>query len=101
MTAAELETTIDEAWEQRDSISPDTGGKVRDAIENALNALDTLEGDVEEIPAEGSLAPDSYEIAPGTQVGAVLTCARRGQVRVVDGHQVAERVRGALLVGRP
>ncbi|WP_334064379.1 endolytic transglycosylase MltG [Limimaricola cinnabarinus] len=41
-------------------------------VTQALNALDTLDGDVEEIPAEGSLAPDSYEITPGTQVAQVL-----------------------------
>ena len=41
-------------------------------VMTALNAFDTLEDDVTEIPAEGSLAPDSYEISPGTQVAAVL-----------------------------
>ena len=52
-------------------------------VVNALNALDTLEGDVEEIPAEGSLAPDSYEIAPGTQVGAVLDRMAAAQAAIL------------------
>ena len=37
-----------------------------------LNGLDVLEGDVTEVPPEGSLAPDSYEVAPGTLVADVL-----------------------------
>lgn len=41
-------------------------------IVEGLKALDVLEGNVTEIPAEGRLAPDSYEVSPGTQRGAVL-----------------------------
>ncbi|MGR3591668.1 UPF0755 protein [Limimaricola soesokkakensis] len=52
-------------------------------VVQALNALDTLEGDVEEIPAEGSLAPDSYEIAPGTQVEAVLDRMEAAQAAIL------------------
>ena len=40
MTAAELEDPINAAWEQRESISIDTTGEIRDAIEEALGALD-------------------------------------------------------------
>ena len=40
MTAAELEAPINQAWEQRDSISTDTKGEFRDAIETALERLD-------------------------------------------------------------
>ena len=40
MTAAELETPINEAWEQRESISTTTTGAMRDAIESVLDALD-------------------------------------------------------------
>ncbi|MGR3630568.1 MAG: endolytic transglycosylase MltG [Limimaricola soesokkakensis] len=52
-------------------------------VVQALNALDTLEGDVEEIPGEGSLAPDSYEIAPGTQVEAVLDRMEAAQAAIL------------------
>ncbi|SDE19555.1 endolytic transglycosylase MltG [Limimaricola pyoseonensis] len=52
-------------------------------VVQALNAIDTLEGDVEEVPAEGSLAPDSYEIAPGTQVEAVLARMQAAQERIL------------------
>ena len=41
MSSSELQATIDQAWEDRDSISPDTTGVVRDAIEAALDGLDS------------------------------------------------------------
>ncbi|TNF20608.1 MAG: endolytic transglycosylase MltG [Rhodobacteraceae bacterium] len=37
-----------------------------------LKALDVLEGEVAELPAEGSLAPDSYEVRAGSDLAAVL-----------------------------
>ncbi len=37
----QLETAIEAAWENRDSISPATTGEVREAIEDTLNALDS------------------------------------------------------------
>jgi 2,3,4,5-tetrahydropyridine-2-carboxylate N-succinyltransferase len=41
MATQDLQTVIDDAWENRDSVSPDTKGAVRDAIEATLDALDT------------------------------------------------------------
>lgn len=41
-------------------------------IVEGLKALDVLEGNVTEVPDEGMLAPDSYEVSPGTQRGAIL-----------------------------
>lgn len=41
MSNAALETTINAAWEARDSISTATRGEVRDAIEATLTALDS------------------------------------------------------------
>ena len=38
-----LESTIDQAWENRDQISPETKGEERDAIEHALSLLDSGE----------------------------------------------------------
>ncbi|MEM9129612.1 MAG: 2,3,4,5-tetrahydropyridine-2,6-dicarboxylate N-succinyltransferase, partial [Pseudomonadota bacterium] len=40
MTIAQLETALEAAWEARDTISPDTKGEMREAIEDTLNALD-------------------------------------------------------------
>jgi 2,3,4,5-tetrahydropyridine-2-carboxylate N-succinyltransferase len=41
MTPADLQPVIDTAWEERDGISPATGGAVREAVEEALAALDS------------------------------------------------------------
>src|SRR5260370_27261806 len=41
MNNAQLEATIDAAWEARDTINPATTGAVRDAVEAALAALDS------------------------------------------------------------
>jgi len=37
-----------------------------------LKALDVLEGDVAELPEEGSLAPDSYEVRVGSDLATVI-----------------------------
>ncbi len=41
-------------------------------VVNALREMDILRGDVEEIPPEGALAPDSYEVRPGDGRDSVL-----------------------------
>ena len=41
MSNADLERAIEAAWEVRDTITPATGGKSRQAIEDTLNALDS------------------------------------------------------------
>jgi 2,3,4,5-tetrahydropyridine-2-carboxylate N-succinyltransferase len=41
MTTADLEKTIDAAWEARDTVTPSTRGAVRDGIEGALELLDS------------------------------------------------------------
>ena len=50
---AALESTIEAAWEARDTITPATTGAVRDAIEATLDALDTGALRVAERGAEG------------------------------------------------
>ena len=40
MSFADLARTVDAAWEARDTITPATGGPVRQAVETALDALD-------------------------------------------------------------
>lgn len=42
-------------------------------VVNALNSIDVLEGEVPAVPAEGMLAPDSYEVSPGDARSAVLS----------------------------
>jgi len=41
MNDSELQSAIDRAWETRENLSPSTGGAVRDAVNAALEALDS------------------------------------------------------------
>lgn len=41
-------------------------------IAESLNALDVLDGEVAEVPAEGTLAPDSYEFRPGDDPNVII-----------------------------
>src|SRR5262245_24928032 len=41
MTNAELQKLIDEAWERRERLTPASHGPERDAVEEALNGLDS------------------------------------------------------------
>lgn len=52
-------------------------------IVQELNQIDILEGQIEEIPAEGSLAPDSYEITPGSRRAEVLSRMSSAQERIL------------------
>lgn len=53
MNTSSLETTVNNAWEQRDSIDVNTKGEMRDAVDAALEALDKGEQRVAEKRAEG------------------------------------------------
>lgn len=48
-------------------------------VVNALTAVDVLTGEVKEIPAEGSLAPDSYEVRDGDSRASVIARMRDAQ----------------------
>lgn len=52
-------------------------------VVDALSRLDVLTGDVAEVPAEGSLAPDSYEVTPGEDRTALLARMRTAQDRIL------------------
>lgn len=53
MSTSDLQTTIDAAWDARDEITVGTKGEVRDAVEAALNLMDTGKARVAEKTAEG------------------------------------------------
>jgi 2,3,4,5-tetrahydropyridine-2,6-dicarboxylate N-succinyltransferase len=53
MTDAELARTVEAAWEERDKIAPATEGRWRDAVEAALDALDSGRLRVAEKSASG------------------------------------------------
>jgi len=54
MSDAQLEAAIESAWEIRDTISSATAGETREAIEDALNALDSGSLRVAERQADGN-----------------------------------------------
>ena len=49
----------------------------------ALEAAEFLEGDVGPVPSEGSLAPDSYEVEPGTARADVLARMQERQEAIL------------------
>ena len=53
MSFEDLKNTIDDAFEARDSVSPDTKGAVRDAVADALNLLDAGKARVAEKATDG------------------------------------------------
>ncbi len=53
MSIADLEKTIDDAFDARDGINTSTTGAVRDAVEEALNLLDSGKARVAEKSADG------------------------------------------------
>ena len=52
-------------------------------VVETLRVLEMLEGDVAEIPAEGMLAPDSYDIAPGAQRADILAQMQEKQILLI------------------
>jgi len=54
MSNAQLETAIEAAWEDRDRITPETGGETRAAIETTLQTLDSGKLRVAERGEEGT-----------------------------------------------
>ncbi|XDA96566.1 endolytic transglycosylase MltG [Sulfitobacter sp. LCG007] len=48
-------------------------------VVESLKAIDVLEGEIEGIPAEGSLAPDSYEVRPGDDRSELIAKMKSGQ----------------------
>lgn len=52
-------------------------------IVNELNQIDVLEGEVAELPPEGSLAPDSYEISPGDARADLIARMTQAQERIL------------------
>lgn len=54
-------------------------------IVNALNSVDVLNGEISGIPAEGSLAPDSYEVSKGDDRAAVIA-----RMEALQADRVAE-----------
>ncbi|NNK16688.1 MAG: endolytic transglycosylase MltG, partial [Sulfitobacter sp.] len=52
-------------------------------VVESLKAMDVLEGNAGDVPPEGALAPDSYEVRPGDDRAAVIARMREAQERLV------------------
>ncbi|MDA9361953.1 endolytic transglycosylase MltG [Ascidiaceihabitans sp.] len=50
-------------------------------VVNSLKSIDVLKGEVAEVPAEGTLGPDSYEVKPGDERAGLLARMQDQQAR--------------------
>jgi UPF0755 protein len=50
----------------------------------ALNALDFMDGSVDDVPPEGMLAPNSYQVLPGDSVAELLADMQAAQQRILQ-----------------
>jgi len=60
-------------------------------VVESLRTLDLLSGSVEEIPPEGSLAPDSYEVRPGDDKAALIAEMQERQTAILEDLWAARR----------
>jgi 2,3,4,5-tetrahydropyridine-2-carboxylate N-succinyltransferase len=79
MSAADLAQTIDAAFEARATINPETAGPVRDAVETALDMLDSGRARVAERQADGSWQVNQW------LKKAVLLSFRLNDMAVIQG----------------
>jgi len=52
-------------------------------VVQALNALEFMDGEVSDIPPEGMLAPNSYQVQPGDSVAELLAAMQTAQERIL------------------
>ncbi|WP_292899337.1 2,3,4,5-tetrahydropyridine-2,6-dicarboxylate N-succinyltransferase [Nitratireductor sp.] len=76
---AALETTIEKAFDERDGVSTDTRGEIRDAVEAALHLLDSGKARVAERQADGSWKVNQW------LKKAVLLSFRLNPMQVIKG----------------
>ena len=83
MTDVRLQTLIEQAWENRAAVNPQTTGDVRDAVETALEALDAGRARVaEKIP--GATGPNSWKVNQWLKK-AVLLSFRLNDNAIIEG----------------
>lgn len=58
-------------------------------VVQGLNGFDVLEGDVTDIPPEGMLAPDSYQVAPGDDIATLLARMQSAQEQILTEEWVS------------
>ena len=93
MTDAKLQTLIEQAFEDRAEIDPQTTGDVRDAVETALDLLDSGKARVaEKIP--GATGPNSWKVNQWLKKAVLLS------FRLNDNRHHRGRARRGDLVGQ-
>src|SRR3712207_5090827 len=73
-----LSAIIDEAWERRDEVGPETTAEIREAVERAIALLDAGEARVAE------KGPDGWRVNQWLKK-AVLLSFRLNPMEVIDG----------------
>ena len=79
MTDADLAATMDAAWEARDSLAPSTRGAYRDAVEEALDGLDSGRR-VRSLIQHAGPKLSGYAISAATRATLIQTAAE-GRLR--------------------
>jgi 2,3,4,5-tetrahydropyridine-2-carboxylate N-succinyltransferase len=79
MSHADLKATIEKAWDERDGVTPATTGEVRDAVNEALNLMDTGKARVAERGADGDWQVNQW------LKQAVLLSFRLNDMTTIDG----------------
>src|SRR5215472_166840 len=85
MTDADLAATIDAAWEARESLGPRTRGAEREAVEEALEALDAGRLRVAEKKAEG------WQVHQWLKKAVLLSFRLNDMVEIPGGPVDSER----------
>jgi len=89
---AEFDPAVDEAPAEYTKVTAEADKRYRVAmaegttswqVVTALNGISTLSGPVSVIPAEGTLAPDSYEFRPGATVASILARMEASQEQIL------------------
>ena len=79
----EIYTTVRQEPDTRYRIALAEGVTSWQVVESLKN-MDVMEGEVADLPAEGSLAPDSYEVRPGDDRAALIAQMAEAQVERVS-----------------
>jgi 2,3,4,5-tetrahydropyridine-2-carboxylate N-succinyltransferase len=79
MSHADLKATIEKAWDERDGVTPATKGEVRDAVNEALNLMDSGKARVAERGADGNWQVNQW------LKQAVLLSFRLNDMTTIDG----------------
>jgi 2,3,4,5-tetrahydropyridine-2,6-dicarboxylate N-succinyltransferase len=84
MTDDRLQTLIEQAWENRSAINPQTTGDLRDAVEKALDALDGGKARVAE-KIFGATGPNSWKVNQWLKKAVLLSFRLNDNQIIVGG----------------